>query len=434
MTPPNRQYCVVGAGAAGLTAALRLAERGAHVVVVEREPLPGGLAAGFHVDSGAWLERFYHHIFRSDRASIRLIQELGLASHLQWLRPSTVTLRDRRLHPLDSAPSLLRFDPISPLSRLRMGAVLAGLRLLPNPRLLEGHLAASWLERSMGDQAYNAVWGPLLRGKFGPFADQVTLPWFWARVHDRTAELGYLRGGFQQLYEALCERILLFGGEILFDTSVELIQSTPQGLEVQMRHAMGVSLETRQFTNVVSTLATPITCVLAPGLGDAYREAHGRVRSLGAHCLLLSLDRRLTESYWINIADPDYPFLALVEHTNLVPPDDYGGAHLVYLGNYRAHDDPLFGMTADEVLEAFAPAIRRINPAFDPSWVRSKWVFSAPNAQPVVDLRFRSAIPPLQTPVRGLFSANLFQVYPHDRGQNYAILLGEQVSRLMLEA
>jgi len=315
-----------------------------------------------------------------------------------------------------------------------MGAVLAELRLLPNPRLLEGRLAASWLRRSMGDQAYEAVWGPLLRGKFGPFADQVTLPWFWARIHDRSAELGYLRGGFQQFYEALRERILQHGGEVLLDTSVERIQSTSQGLEVQLGVPKDDRLETRQFTSVVSTLATPVTCRLAPDLGDDYRGTHGRVRSLGAHCLVLALDRQLTDSYWINIADPDYPFLALVEHTNLVPPDDYGGAHVVYLGNYRPHDDPLFAMSADEVLDAFAPAIRRLNPTFAPSWVRSKWVFSAPNAQPVVDLPFRKAIPAIQTPVRGLFVANMFQVYPHDRGQNYSILLGEQVAKRMLEA
>ncbi len=433
MTRPNRQYCVVGAGAAGLTAAVRLAESGAHVVVVESESLPGGLAAGFQVESGAWLERFYHHIFRSDRASIRLIKELGLADRLEWHRPSTVTLREDRLHPLDSASSLLRFGPISLSSRLRMGAVLAGLRLLPNPRLLDGHPAASWLKRSMGTRAYDAVWGPLLRGKFGQFADQVTLPWFWARVHDRSAELGYLRGGFQQLYEALCERIVQCGGEVLLDAAVELIQSTPDGLEVRVRHSRGDRLETRQFTGVVSTLATPVTCMIAPQLGDAYREAHGRVRSLWAHCLVLSLDRQLTGSYWINIADPDYPFLALVEHTNLVPPEDYGGAHLVYLGNYRPHDDPIFAMSADETLDAFAPAIRRLNLGFDRSWVRSKWVFASPYAQPIVDRRFRSAIPPFDSPVPGLFAANMFQVYPHDRGQNYSILLGEQVARRVLE-
>jgi protoporphyrinogen oxidase len=432
MTRSDRRFCIVGAGACGLTAALRLAERGGDVVVIERESRPGGLAGGFQLDSGVWLERFYHHIFRSDRAAIRLIDELQLTDRLEWLRPSTVTLRAEKLHQLDSAPSLLRFSPIEPLSRLRMGAVLAQFRLLPNPRILEGRLAAATLRRLMGTQAYEAVWGPLLRGKFGQFAEEVTLPWFWARVHDRSAELGYLRGGFQQLYDGLSERVKRLGGQVLLDTSVVGIQGDPDGLEVQLRTPNGG--ETRRFDRVLSTLATPVTCGLATGLGEDYREAYGRVRSLGAHCLVLALDRQLTESYWINIADPGYPFLALVEHTNLVSAEDYGGLHLVYFGNYRTHDDSLFDMTPEEVLEAFAPSIRRINPAFDTSWVLSKWVFSAPNAQPVVDLRFRSSIPPFITPVPGLFSANLFQVYPHDRGQNYSILLGEQVSKLMQQA
>jgi protoporphyrinogen oxidase len=449
VSPKSDDCCVIGAGALGLTTALRLAESGRRVAVLESEPLPGGLAAGFQVESGAWLERFYHHIFRSDRAAIRLIDELGLSHRLQWMRPRTVTLRQGRVYQLDSALSLLRFSPISPASRLRMGAVLAWLRLLPNPGLLEGHRAGPWLRHAMGEAGFESVWGPLLRGKFGPYADDVALPWFWARVHDRSSELGYLSGGFQQLYDALRERILECGGEIEFGATVQRIEAKRDGLEVQFsraeagRQSDSSSLpgpgrgeasvkETRSFKRVVSTLATPTTCALAVDLGDAYRTRYGHVRALSAHCLVLSLDRPVTDSYWINIADPGYPFLAAVEHTNLMPPGDYGGTHLLYLGNYRPPDDPLFAMSAGDVLTSFTPLIRGLNPEFDPSWVRAAWVFSAPNAQPIVDIAYKRNIPDIETPVKGLFVANMFQVYPHDRGQNGSIVLGEGVARRIL--
>ena len=154
-----------------------------------------------------YLDRFYHHLFASDRHAIGLIRELGLEGELIWRRPLTVTLRDGRVHQLDSAGSLLRFRPLPLWSRVRMGAWLAYLRLLSSPERLEGKTAAAWIERRMGRRAYEVVWGPLLRGKFGDLADQIAMPWFWARVHDRTASLGYLRGGFQRLYDRLAERI-----------------------------------------------------------------------------------------------------------------------------------------------------------------------------------------------------------------------------------
>ena len=63
-----------------------------------------------------------------------------------------------------------------------------------------------WTRRWMGPAAYETVWEPLLRGKFGDAAPEIAMPWFWARVHDRTQSLGYLRGGFQQLYDRMAER------------------------------------------------------------------------------------------------------------------------------------------------------------------------------------------------------------------------------------
>ena len=178
---------------------------GQRVSVIEREPLPGGLAAGFEIEPAVWLEKFYHHIFRSDTHAVSMINEMGLADGLEWKTPVTATLRDGRMHRLDSPASLLRFSPLSIVDRLRMGAALAGLKAMPDPRLLEGRTADAWTRRWMGSAAYETVWEPLLRGKFGVAAPEIAMPWFWARVHDRTQQLGYLRGGFQQLYDRMAD-------------------------------------------------------------------------------------------------------------------------------------------------------------------------------------------------------------------------------------
>jgi protoporphyrinogen oxidase len=426
---PTR-FAVLGGGALGLTVALRLAQHGNPVTVIEREQVPGGLAAGFRVGDepqAPWLEKFYHHLFRSDRNAIGLIEEVGLGDDLVWRRPRTVVLWDGRLHQLDSPGSLLRFSPLPLADRLRMGAALAFLRFLPDGRRLEGRTAAAWIRRWMGRRGYELAWQPLLQAKFGDAAEEIALPWFWARVHDRTAELGYLRGGFQRLYNRLAEMITELGGDLRFGTEVREIRRSGAGF--------GISLAEGHLEAdvVVSTLATRLTARLAPDLPESWRERHEWGRAYGAHCLILALDRPLTDAYWVNVNQPGFPFLALVEHTNYMDASDYGGRHLIYLGNYRPMEDPIFKASKDDLLTEFLPHLSAFNAGFDASWVTDSWSFAAPFAQPIVTNDYRRHIPPFRTPVLGLWVANMFQVYPHDRGQNYSIDLAGRLLRTLLE-
>jgi protoporphyrinogen oxidase len=417
----RRTTAVLGAGALGLTVGLRLAQRGHAVTVIEREPLPGGLAAGFQIEQGMWLEKFYHHLFRSDRRAIALIEELGLGDRLEWKAPITATLRDGQFHQLDSPTSLMAFSPLPVADRLRMGAALATLKAMPNPRLLEGRTAADWTRRWMGSNAYRIVWEPLLRGKFGEAAPDIAMPWFWARVHDRTQQLGYLRGGFQQLYFGLSDAIRATGGETRLGTAVTSVRTDGDAFVVE------TDAGSERFDRVISTLAPRLTARLVPELPPAWRERHEWGRAYGAHCTILALDRPLTSAYWLNVNDPGFPFMALVEHTNYQPADFYGGRHLVYLGNYRPMDDPLMTASRDAVLDEFLPHLARLNPAFDRSWVTDAWTFAAPFAQPIVTVDYRDHIPPFATPIPNLWVASMFQVYPHDRGQNYSIALAERL-------
>ncbi len=427
------RYGIIGAGALGLTVGLRLVQRGHDVTILERDPVPGGLAGSFEVAPGIWLEKFYHHIFRTDRNAIRLIEEVGLGDRLAWYQPTTTVFTGGRSHPLDTPAAVLRFSPLSVPNRLRLAAGVAFLRLLPSPGVLEGRTAGKWMRQVMGDSAYEVVWEPLLRAKFHDAAGDVSMPWLWARIHCRTASLGYLRGGFHQLYAALSDRITEAGGTIVYGASATELRAA-QG---NGRAAAGVDVDlsvagqpaTEHFDRVISTLPTALTVRLTPEMPASYSEAHPAPRALGAHCLILDLDRRLTADYWIGNNEPDIPFLAIVEHTNMAPIEDYGGRHLLYLGNYRPHDDPIFTWSTDEVIERFTPGLRRLNPDFDPAWIRQAWSFGAPFAQPIVTRSFARTIPGFDTPVPGLHVANMFQVYPYDRGQNYSIALAERLVR-----
>jgi protoporphyrinogen oxidase len=417
---------ILGGGALGVGAALRLAAAGWDVTVLEREPQLGGLATGFRVGPSA-LEKFYHHVFRTDTTILRVIRELGLGQRLVWGTPNTSVLYRGRIAPLNAPGDVLRFPFLPPADRLRLGVGLALLKAIPTERAFAGQTAAAWIRRVMGRRVYDVQWGPLLRGKFGDRAEEVAMSWFWSRVRDRTSSLGYLRGGFQQLYDAAGARVLALGGTVLTGTAATGLRADADGVTVATQGAGPL-----RFDRVLVTLPTRLFVQLATGLPKFYAERFSGPDHEGAHMLILGLDRALTDGvYWLNINDRDYPFLALVEHTNFLPVADYGGLHLVYLGNYLPMDHPLFGQSDDEVLRSFLPAVRRIQPRLEPDWIKQHWVFKAPYAQPIVTTDYLARLPPHRTPLSGVYLANMAHVYPHDRGQNYSLRLGEHLARMI---
>ncbi len=427
MTDAGRTVGVLGGGALGLGAALRLAQAGRQVTLIEREPQLGGLAAGFRVGPSA-LEKFYHHIFTTDTTIIGFIRELGLGDRLIWGRPNTSTLSNGRIVSLGGIPDLLRLPLLNTPDRMRFLAAMAVLKAIPNERVFDGHTAAEWMPRLMGRRVYDIMWAPVLRGKFGPRADQIAMSWLWSRVHERSLRLGYIRHGFQQMYDALGERIRGLGGTILTSTAATQIRRGESGIEVSTDG--GAS---HRFDQLLVTLPTRLFTRLTPELPAAYVDRYPGPEHYGAHVLILGLDRSLLPGvYWLNINDRDLPFLALVEHTNFMPPEDYGGLHLVYLGNYLPMDHPLFGQSDAEILSTYLAAIRRVQPAVDASWVKQHWVFRAPFAQPIVTTDYVQQLPPHKTPLPGVFLANMAHVYPQDRGQNYSLRLGERMARLIL--
>ncbi|MDQ6834525.1 MAG: FAD-dependent oxidoreductase, partial [Chloroflexota bacterium] len=170
---------------------------------------------------------------------------------------------------------------------------------------------------------------------------------------------------------------------------------------------------------------------LVPELPAAYVRKLDAAGYQAACCMLLELDRKLTDMYWLNIADEAVPFTGVIEQTNFVPPEQYGGSHLVYLSRYLEVTDPIWTMDQDALFQHYLPALRRINPAFDPAWVREIRVFRERAAQPIVPLNYSSLIPEMRTPLPNIYLANTTQIYPEDRGTNYSIKLGGDVATLI---
>lgn len=408
---------IVGAGATGLSAGYTLATSGHDVTVLEKGPELGGLVASIVV-GGTPVERFYHHLFASDRAIIDLVEELGLKDDLRFRSPATGIYYDGRLHPFGTPRQMLAFPPLGPLDRVRFALSSAYLKALKRYEGLERVEALAWMSKRAGRRTTEVVWEPLLRGKFGDRAPEISMAWLWARVHHRTFKLGYLQGGFHRLYAALAGAITAHGGAIHFDKSVERIERAEGAVRVTCSDGA-----VEHFDRLVVT-TPPVELARATGTVDAGPQPE----YLGATCFLLELRRSLIPYYWLNVNDATWPFLAVVEHTRMEEPAAYGGRHLVYVGNYVARDDRRFTADPQGLLDEYVPYLRRLRPDFGPDDVLD-WHFSkAPFAQPVVTTAYRSTIPPHRTAVEGVYLASMAQVYPQDRGQNYAVAMGRRLA------
>jgi len=165
-----------------------------------------------------------------------------------------------------------------------------------------------------------------------------------------------------------------------------------------------------------------------------YVESLRRIKYLSNVCLILELDRSLSSTYWLNVNDPDFPFVGVIEHTNFEPSATYGGRHLVYLSKYLPESAPLFKMSDSELLEFTIPYLERMFPEFTRKWILGNNVWRARHSQPVVERYYGELIPASNTPLKNFFIATMAQIYPEDRGTNYAIREGRRIARQVIDA
>ncbi|MGH7819191.1 MAG: NAD(P)/FAD-dependent oxidoreductase [Candidatus Binatia bacterium] len=436
--PPLR-VAVVGGGFAGLAAAWRLVRAGAEVSVFERSAQVGGLAMTFPF-AGTEIEKYYHHWFTSDVDILELLDELGLADRVRWISPVMGMFCRGRIYRFTSPADLLRFRPFSLRAKVRFGLVTLFLQRCPRRELFEDVTASAWLRRFAGREVYETVWGPLLRAKFGRHAEEISMAWIWSKMrlrgNSRTRagsreSLGYLDGGFGVASRALAEGIVGRGGRVHLSERVERIRALPGGAA---RFEVETSRRREAFSAVISTVAPPLLARLAPDLPPEYRRRCEAIEHAAILCTMLVLRRRFSSIYWMNVSDPEVPFGGLIEQTNFLPPEHYRGRHVVYISHYTYPDDAVYDMQSQALLRHYLPGLRRIQPEFDESWIEERMVFRDRWAQPIVTADYHRRLLPLETPLAGLYAATMSQVYPEDRGTNYAVRIGERAARALLES
>src|SRR5215213_2511347 len=310
---PASRVAVIGGGITGLTAALRLAQRGYRVTLWERGELLGGQANAFPV-AGTAIERFYHHLFQSDREIVALAEEIGIGDRLLWLPSNVGYFADGKIWPLNGALDLLKLGFLPLHDRVRLGLVTAYLQRVTKWRSFEQVTAHSWLRRALGTRAYERTFGSQLRAKFGSYYDQIAMVWFWNKIYLRTTsrrspldqeKLGYIDGSFKVIVDHLAAEAIQAGAVLRTGVS-------PTALTRRLDDTWDVQLDRDEppvhVDAIVATTPSSIFARMVPELSDDFRAKLDALEYEAAIVAILQLDRPLSDIYWLNIADPDLTF------------------------------------------------------------------------------------------------------------------------------
>ncbi|BBO50177.1 NAD(P)/FAD-dependent oxidoreductase [Stenotrophomonas maltophilia] len=430
----NKSVAIIGGGFTGLTAAYELARNGVQVTVLEAEADVAGLAAAFDV-GGEKLDCFYHHWFTNDLEVMQLIDELGLNDRVEVNPTNTGMYYANNFFRLSTPWDLLNFTPLSFVDRIRLGLLALRARRVKHWMELEGLTAAQWLKSLGGEKVYEVVWEPLLKGKFGPYAETISAVWFWNKLKLRGGSRGkggeerlaYFRGGFASLAEALAARIVALGGKVITGTRVDSFAPNGDGWQLQ------TSAGPIDADKVLATTALPLVADMVSGWASPeYVQSLQRIQYIGNVCLVLEMDRKLSDTYWLNVNDPSFPFVGVIEHTNFERAETYGGSHIVYLSKYLPHTDALYSMDRDQFLDFALPYLQKMFPALRREWITKHHLWRARWSQPVVEKFYSRLIPEVRGPEQGFYLCSMAQIYPEDRGTNYAIREGRKVAHEIL--
>jgi len=437
---PGRRVCVIGAGLAGLSAAYDLGRQGYDVTVLEASPKIGGLAESLLID-GKPVERFYHFICMGDSDLMALVDELGLHDQLHWQPSRTSFYYNGRVFGFGTPIDLLLFQPVPFFQRIRFGLNVVESRYRKNWDALDGVGAREWLIRKIGQQAYNVIWDPLLRVKFGDFHDKISAAWIWHRINRVASSrrylwepdsLGYLESGSDTVIGALASKLKTMPN-VTLRTSVRVEQIVSANGRVS-----GVKLQGDSgpipCDSVVSTIALGLLLKLAPDLDGDYQRRLSAIEYIGVVCGLLKLKQPITRNFWTNINDPNIPFNGIIEYTNLNRHlfRRLGDKSIVYIPYYLRTSEPRYSFSDDQLMREFVDGIRRVNPAFDESWIEEAHISRAPYAQAICTVGFKDIVPTHDTPLPGLYITDSTQFYPEDRTISAAIRLGRRVANMIV--
>jgi protoporphyrinogen oxidase len=408
---------VVGGGVLGVSLALRLAQAGADVTVIERGPSLGGLAGTMDF-GGHEVDRFYHVITPADQRMIAMAEEVGLGDRLRFTPVGAGFFAGGEMHDFNGIGDLLRFSPLSPPARLRLGWFVAQCQLRSSYEKLEQIPLETWLRRHCGRQVVERIWKPLLDSRFDGDPSGLPATYLWARTRRMSGargkgggeEMGHIVGGHQRLIDAMVARARELGVEARTDAPVIGLATAEDG------SVTGVELEgeTLDFDLTIPTLQPPALRFLLPERHRGLLAAPYPERWLGCVCVVIKVPRSLLPYYAINITEPT-PVTSAIETSQVLGTEHTDGLHLVYLPKYCDPGAPEQSEDDESIYRRFTDYLARLSPGFSREEVVDWTVQRAKLVEPVHTLRPKgeTRVAPVWPGVEGLALASNAQIYPY---------------------
>ena len=429
------KVAIIGAGYSGLTIAKELEENGQEVTIFEKNDYVGGMVDTVEI-CGTRLEKYYRHIFKSDREAIKLIKEMGLENELIWPATKMGYLTNKRAYLFGTPISLLKYKPLNLIQKLRFGFNVIHIKLINDYKKLEKVTAEKWLKDRIGDKVYSQVWEPLLISKFGEKKDQISMAWLWGKIKLRSTsstpegeQLGYIKGSYQRLTDRLYEYLVEKGVEIKLKTKIQSIEKVNEKYVIKYQNE-----NEEKFDIVISTVNyKDFVKIFDKFITEEEKKKLERVNYTSARTMMIVSDKSFSPFYWLNIGDNDIPFGGIIEHTNFIDKSNYDNNHILYISNYMTEDNKLYNASKEELLKEYMKFLTKINKEFTMENIKDYHVYDEKYAQPIIECNYSNYIMEDKLKNENIYLCTMPQIYPEDRGMNYAIRLGNKIANEVLE-
>ena len=316
-------FVVLGGGPCGLAAAWQLCQFGEKPIVIEREPLVGGLCAT-HERDGWRFDLGGHRFVSGDAALSRWLEKLLGDDLLTGDRRSIVLYRGRHFrYPLE-ATDIVRNLGIR--ENMRAVAGWAGARAHARLVRRDDRSFEDWVTSRFGRPLYEAFFGPYTRKLWGLDPRLISADWAQERislldlrdvamrmlrlrstpVRTYARRYRYPRQGMGQLYRTIANEVMSRGGEIRTATRVVGIETAGDRVTaVLVEGPMGA--ERIPTGEILSTLPLPdLARLLRPDAAAEIEAAARRLHFRGLAFVNLMLGRRdFSDNTWMYVANGD---------------------------------------------------------------------------------------------------------------------------------